>query len=514
MISIKHNITDSYGQYGLKHFLFKYGILAKIKDGGEADIEIRCGYSEGNDTGDRILVKIPPAKIQREVKGYLKMGGETLPLFETPRELKVAGKAMATFHSEGVSYPCITLNNNCLLIGFDLFGEIGRILGGDLESIFDRQAICAFVHSKSPSGHLNAMVDKQDRESKMLMKIPVVDVLEELLFQSLRPICQEKGVELKAKPFWPDGKKFALCLSHDVDRAYKTYQYLPLILRYLKRGDLSAVAKQIKKGVDLPSAARQIKSMLFERGKNNPYWTFDKIMNLENELGVKSTFYFINETDKLNPFSLTSRMLFGGWNKYKIDSLDIVEIIRKLHSEGFEIGVHGSYYSYNNESLLRNEKARLEEILGDSVHGIRQHYLNFDPENTFKMQESVGFEYDTTLGFREGIGFRRGTCFPYHPFDFSSNGELPILEIPLLIMDGAIPGDKAILEQCIEIMDIVERSNGVLTLLWHQDRFSELDSPGWTELYKKLVIEAINRNAWITTPHELYRWLVHERESA
>lgn len=476
MISIKHNITDSYGQYGLKHFLFKYGILAKIKDGGEADIEIRCGYSEGNDTGDRILVQISPAKIQREVKGYLKMGGETLPLFETPRELKVAGKAMATFHGEGVSYPCITLNGNCLEMGFDIFNEIGQIL----------------------AGHLDAIFAKQDGESKMLMKTPVVDILEKFLFQSLQTICKKRGVALMAKPLWPDGKKFALCLSHDVDRAYKTYQYLPSILKNIKKRNPRGIIEQIK-------------SMLFDHGKNNPYWTFDKIMNLENKLGVKSTSYFLNESGRLNPFSLKSWILFTG--RYKIDSPDIIEKIRKLHNDGFEIGVHGSYYSYNNESLLRNEKARLEEILGDRIHGIRQHYLNFDPEITFKMQESVGFEYDTTLGFREGIGFRRGTCFPYHPFDFSSNRELSMLEIPLIIMDGAIPSGEAILEQCIEIMDIVEKNNGALTLLWHQNQFSEVDFPNMTATYRQLIQKAREENAWITTPHELYRWLIYERES-
>ena len=477
MIQIKHDLVNPYAAYALNHFLFKYGISAKINETEKADIEIRCANSEKKDTCARILIQISSAVAQPTIRGHLKTEEEILPLFETPQKLKVDGKVVATFQSEGISYACAIAGSNRLTLGFDIFNEIGQIL----------------------AGHLDAIFDKQDNESKMLMKIPLVDLFEEFLFHSLRPICQQNSIELENKPFWPDGKRFAVCLTHDVDRVYKTYQYLPSILKNIKKRNPRGIVEQIK-------------SMLFDHGKNNPYWTFDKIMNLENKLGVKSTFFFLNETGKLNPFGLKSWVLFRG--RYKIDSLDIVEIIRKLHSEGFEIGVHGSYYSYNNESLLRNEKARLEEILGDSVHGIRQHYLNFDPENTFKMQESVGFEYDTTLGFREGIGFRRGTCFPYHPFDFSSNGELPILEIPLLIMDGAIPGDKAILEQCIEIMDIVERSNGVLTLLWHQDRFSELDSPGWTELYKKLVIEAINRNAWITTPHELYRWLVHERESA
>lgn len=462
MISINHNISNPWAQYGLDHFLFKYGIKAEINQAENPDIGI--SYGAPIKSRESVAIQISPGEIGTGITGYLETDTERIPLFETPRKLDVDAedRVLATFQSGSNSYPCITTNDENLVIGLDIFNEIGHILAGHLESIFD----------------------KWDSESKTLMKIPVVDILEEFLFQSLRSMCQEKGIALEPKPFWPDGKKFALCLTHDVDRVYKTYQYVPSLLKHLRRGNLS--------GVD-----GQIKSMLFKHGKNNPYWTFDKIANLENELGVKSTFYFLNETGKLNPFSLKSWILFGG--RYKIDSPDIVDIVRKLYNDGFEIGVHGSYYSYNDgdhlRELLRKEKAKLEEILGDRVHGIRQHYLNFDPENTFRIQESVGLEYDTTLGFRKGIGFRRGTCFPYHPFDFSSNRESSILEIPLIIMEGAIPGDRAIFDQCIEIMDIAERSNGVLTLLWHQNQFSEADFPNMTEIYKKLVTEAINRNA-------------------
>ena len=151
------------------------------------------------------------------------------------------------------------------------------------------------------------------------------------------------------------------------------------------------------------------------------------------------------------------------------------------------------------------EKEKLESIVGHTIHGIRQHYLNFD-QITSKLQESAGFVYDSTVGFSKGIGFRRGTCFPYHPFDFDSSRELSLLEIPLIIMDGAIPSAEAIFDQCVEIMDIVEKNNGVLTLLWHQNQFSEADFPDMNETYRRLVAEATDRDAWITTGNEINNW--------
>jgi hypothetical protein len=65
---------------------------------------------------------------------------------------------------------------------------------------------------------------------------------------------------------------FALCLTHDVDRPYKTYQAVYDALQHRSIRPLRA----LKPGV-------------------NPYWQFDDILSLEDELGVRSAFYFLNE---------------------------------------------------------------------------------------------------------------------------------------------------------------------------------------------------------------------------
>jgi len=66
--------------------------------------------------------------------------------------------------------------------------------------------------------------------------------------------------------------EFAVCLTHDVDRPYKTYQ-----------GPYYAVTDR-----DLS----QLRSLF---SSNRPYWQFEEIMALEEDLGVRSTFFFLNE---------------------------------------------------------------------------------------------------------------------------------------------------------------------------------------------------------------------------
>lgn len=475
MISIGHNINNRYAQYGLEHFLFKYGIKAKVDQVENADIEINYGSSTNSRGG--ATIQILSNEIKPDIAGYLLSTNEKVPLFEMPKKLnvKAENKVLATFQSDRDTYPCVTGNDTGLLIGFDIFGEIGHILSGHLEPIFW----------------------KQRDESKRLMRIPVVDILEDFLFDWLHSLLSGRGIPLKAKPFWPDGKKFALVLTHDVDRIYKTYQYAPSVLKRIQKRDFSGLTSEIK-------------SFLFKHGKGNPYWNFDRIMDLETKLGVKSTFFFLNESGKLNPFSFRSWILFKG--VYKIDDPNIIEAIQKLHRNGFEIGVHGSYNSYNNIQLLKAEKEILESIIGDKVHGVRQHYLNFDPEDTLEIQESAGFEYDSTLGFKPqvGIGFRSGTCFPFHPL-LPNGFQASLLEIPFIIMDGALQPETA-LSDCIQVMEEVERHQGALTLLWHQRVFNEREFPSMTVLYEQLVEKGHREDAWITNAHGLYQWLAYERE--
>jgi len=281
-------------------------------------------------------------------------------------------------------------------------------------------------------------------------------------------------------PTWPHGKKFALCLTHDVDRVKKTYQHFTYFLKTQRPYHLLS---------------------LFQ--KNEPYWNFEKIMEIENKYGVKSTFFFLNERGKASLFSPREWKLYLG--RYDIYDSDVIDVIRNLHENGWEIGMHGSYNSYNNKDMLAKEKRELEELIGDEILGIRQHYLNLEIPKTWKIQEEVGFKYDTTFGFQDKIGFRSRKYYPFYPFDDSS-----FLEIPLAIMDVLLFKDAKNMEEawkkCKELINITEKKGGILTVLWHQRVFNEKEFPGWSRIYEKIIKVCKEMDAWITTAKDIAEW--------
>lgn len=336
------------------------------------------------------------------------------------------------------------------------------------------------------SGHLEKY-DKDLREK--ISREPFVDMAEQQIFDLILHENRERAIVNHS--FWPYGKKFAVCLTHDVDEVKKTYQYLTFSLRHLKERNLKAFRNQIV-------------SLFKKLGGKEPFWTFEEIMKLERELGVKSTFFFLNETAKVNLFDLKTWRHYG--RRFDIRHEKIANLLKTLTSEGWEVGLHGSFFSFRDLDKLANELAILEEVMNGKVCGTRQHNLNLNIPETWRYHEKLGLFYDTTLGFNNCVGFRWGTSFPFYPLDSELGRKLNLLEIPLVVEDIALFSYEKPWQEFLKIAERVERYGGILTILWHHSVFNDLEFPGWGDMYKKIVRYCLNRDAWIATCCEVAKW--------
>jgi peptidoglycan/xylan/chitin deacetylase (PgdA/CDA1 family) len=104
-----------------------------------------------------------------------------------------------------------------------------------------------------------------------------------------------------------------------------------------------------------------------------------------------------------------------------------------------------------------------------------------------------------------GNGFRRGTSFPF-PVMLPDKTVSSVLEIPLIIMDTAI-GSSAAKEECFDLLDQVEKHQGVLTVLWHTNKLNPQEFPEYFKLYENIITEAKKRGAWIARASDVYRWI-------
>ena len=289
---------------------------------------------------------------------------------------------------------------------------------------------------------------------------------------------------------WPAGAGFALGLSHDVDRVAKRGQFPFYLGRAVLRGRPSWLADELR------SLAALAKG-------DDPYWNFGRIQELEERLGVRSTFFFLDETGRPRLTSLRSNVLYRG--RYRLSDPAITRVIRELDTGGWEIGLHGSYRSYLDADLLGAEKARLEEILGHPVVGVRQHYLRLEVPETWRVQAGLGLEYDSSLGFTDRAGWRWDARRPFRPVEADTGLPMPILQIPMTAMDGTLLAFADPWRRALELIAEAEQSGGALVLNWHQRVFNPWQAHRPMALYERIIRECQDRGAWVTHLGAIHR---------
>ncbi|MEM2195289.1 MAG: polysaccharide deacetylase family protein [Candidatus Methanomethylicia archaeon] len=283
----------------------------------------------------------------------------------------------------------------------------------------------------------------------------------------------ENGLKIEIQ----ENKKFVVCLTHDIDMIYiskKIYHCLRA-LNY----------RQFKQA---------FKILFSDLNREwNQLWNFKYIMELEEKYNAKSSFYLL----ALN----RSNLHFN----YEIE--DLKNELGNIIDKGWEVGLHGGYEAYNNLDEILEEKKRLEKVLCKDVIGYRNHYLRFKIPDTWILLEKAGFKYDTTFAYADCVGFRNGMCHPFKPFNLKTNKEIEIYEIPLTIMDNTLFEKMGLdLSKAWNLtkmlIDTVEKYNGVITILWHNTSMI-----GDTlKFYEKILKYCYEKNAWMTSCEEVWRW--------
>lgn len=278
-----------------------------------------------------------------------------------------------------------------------------------------------------------------------------------------------------------------VALTHDVDRTKKTYQYITHGLKCISQFNVSGFLYQFN-----------------SLWKPNPYWMFPELIKIEQDFGVKSTFFFLNESIRFEIFKSKSFVLSQG--RYNISESKIVNLIKWLDENGWEIGVHGSFNSYKNINLLRYEKKVLEEILGHQVIGIRQHYLNLNSE-TWYIQHSVGFKYDSSFGSTRSIGFVDNKYLPFRPL----NNEFTVF--PQVIMDTCFMANKSRWSELDKYFDICERKKAILVVNFHNHVFNVKEFPGFRDAYGKIIERGKERGGDFRTLSEHLKIMLSNRST-
>lgn len=180
----------------------------------------------------------------------------------------------------------------------------------------------------------------------------------------------------------------------------------------------------------------------------NPYYNIPSIMELEDKMRVKSTFFFRTKYEH------------GDFTDYQDD-------MNSLIKGGWEIGLHCDPSSVSNIEDIAHEKKDLENITKTSIIGNRVHYLKFDEKLPSKLTE-LGFVYDSSVRHSKDKIDEKEMGF-YH-YD-------KLIEFPVTIMDAYLftymhLEEKDIVPIFQKTLDYSRNLNSefnVITVLWHDN---------------------------------------------
>lgn len=283
---------------------------------------------------------------------------------------------------------------------------------------------------------------------------------------------------------WPQGREYALVLSHDVD--YLAVRPLDNLVQAGK-AVLRHLVRQRDPGDAWRAGVGYLRALTQRR---DAYSGIAEILAGERGLGVQSSFQVAvghRHSSDVN---------------YYIEDDRVRDDLRVILAADFELCLHGSYRSTENVQWYVDEVELLAQRLG-RPRGSRQHFLSFDYDRLFEAQERAGIEYDMSIGYPDRTGPRAGFSFPYFPYCLREERPYRVLQIPLVLMDVTLRGymnlrpepARAVIDAQL---DDLRAKGGAASTVWHPIVFGGARDPGYDRLYFDMVRRVGATGGWAT----------------
>jgi hypothetical protein len=290
---------------------------------------------------------------------------------------------------------------------------------------------------------------------------------------------------------WPDGRRWAVALTHDLDIVALWPAFTALRLVELgRKGHWRLAARAAGQ------ALRAIGHAPVEQGTA-------ALLAAERARAVRSTWFILCGTPTLQTFT-------AGDLTYRPEAAATRRILAAVSNGEHSIGLHGSRETVSSADCFSTQRGRLQGLTGRAVDGVRQHFLRFDPARTPQAMTQAGFRYDSTVGFPDRNGFRIGVA------DVVRYGE-SLDEVPFAWMDRALSKYRGVEDPEAWIDDALALARGCRDVeglwvgVWHPNLTDALGFPGAPAAYERLLNALLADRPFVGTLDEIVDWRTRRR---
>jgi hypothetical protein len=161
----------------------------------------------------------------------------------------------------------------------------------------------------------------------------------------------------------------------------------------------------------------------------------------------------------------------------------------KQTAEKYDIGMHPSWHSNENEQALLTEKRTLENITGNKISQSRQHYIKFELPVTYRNLIKYGIETDHSMGYGSINGFRASTSAAFYWYDLAEDKTTKLLVQPFCFMDANAYYEQrqdtaTTASELIHYENVCRETKGIFSFIFHNNLLgTDPAFKGWMEMY-------------------------------
>lgn len=269
-------------------------------------------------------------------------------------------------------------------------------------------------------------------------------------------------------------KKYQFQPTYDIDAAW-AYQH---------KGLFRSAGSYAKDLVQTNWREMKTRTEVLWGARKDPFDTFDLQLQLQAEFRLKPIYFILFAAYGVNDKNISVR------NRY------FQNLIKHL-GDYADIGIHPSYASFADKTLLKTELENLSQVLNREVTKSRQHFLRMNLPTTYQNLIDLDIRDDYTMGFASRAGFRAGIADSFWFYDLDHDVPTRLRVHPFALMDGTLRdylklGATEAVTQAEKIIKEIKAVDGTFILLWHNESLSNQKRwSGWLTVYRKILEMAI-----------------------
>jgi hypothetical protein len=167
----------------------------------------------------------------------------------------------------------------------------------------------------------------------------------------------------------------------------------------------------------------------------------------------------------------------------------------KQHAKKYTIGIHPSWQSGNQPSLLKKEKAYLEAMGEIKITASRQHYIRFALPEGYQKLIAAGITDDYSMGYGSINGFRASVTSSFFWYDLQHEVQTSLRIHPFCFMDANSFYEQNFTaaqayKELLHYYKICSEVNGSLITVWHNNFLGTAAAfEGWSKMYEKFIAQ-------------------------